>query len=321
MRRAAVTDLDARIRAAEVETLREYGLAREERYVDVDTGHGRARVRVSFTGEGTDLPPVLSLHGIGSAAALSIPVLPHLAGRRVISLDWPGHGLSDPCVLPPGADMRAHADAVVDSLLDALGHGRVDVMGHSMGAQIALCAALDLRDRVRRLVLLGAPGGAFAGLRLLAAMKVLAIPGVGPAVLARPMSDRAFDRFNDQALGVGALDEHPPALRETLRLLAARTANGPSLAGYFRAMVVRGRVRPGVALEERELARLVQPTLAAWGDADVFLAPGDAARSLVAIRDVHVVRVAGGHAPWLDEPDRVGAAIRRHLGPSVPSEE
>ena len=321
MRLASVTDLDDRVRAAEVETLRAHGLGREERYVDIATAYGRSTVRVSITGTGTDLPPVLALHGIGSAAALSIPLLPHLRGRQVISLDWPGHGLSEPCVLPPGADMRVHADAVVGSLLDELGIGWIDVVGHSMGAQIALYAALDLSDRVRRLVLLGAPGGAFAGLRLLAPMKLLAIPGVGPAVLSRPMSERAFDRFNDQALGAGALAGHPDSLREALRLLATRTANGPSLASYFRAMVVRGRVRPGVALEERELARLVQPTLAAWGDSDVFLTPVDAARSLVAIRDVHVVRVPGGHAPWLGEPERVGDAVRRHLTCPVPTEE
>jgi len=46
----------------------------------------------------------------------------------------------------------------------------------------------------------------------------------------------------------------------------------------------------------------------------VFLSPGTAARSIVALPDAHLVRVPGaGHAPWLQATQRVGNAVAQHL--------
>lgn len=307
-------ELDSRIRAAEDATYDYYGLARVERRLVLESTAGDVDVRVSIFGDPTDRPPALLLHGIGSAHVLAAPLIRFLGGRQIVAMDWPGHGLSGPCVLDPQHDMRAHASGLVDALLDALDLKLVDLVGHSMGAQFSLYAGLDLGARVRRLVLLGAPGAGFAGIRPLTAMKVLAMPRVGPFLLSRPMSERAFDRFNDLALGPGALQRHTPELRTALRLLAMRTANATALASYFCAMVRRGSVRDGVALTTRELGRVSQPTFMAWGDEDVFLTPREAADSIVALRDSQLLRVkSAGHAPWLQAPGRVGPYVARHL--------
>ena len=311
--RRTLAELDREIVAAEDTAYAHHGVAREERYLDLDTGLGGVEVRVSVFGTQNHQPPVLLLHGIGSAQVLAAPLLPFLSDRQVIALDWPGHGLSQSCVLTPGHDMRAHASMVIASLLDALDVTACDLVGHSMGAQFGLYAALDLPERLRRLVLLGAPGAAFEGIRPLVAMKLLAVPRLGPALLSRPMSERAFDRFQDQALGAGALAA-TPELVPALRLLTARTANAAALASYFRAMIRHGAVRAGVALSAADLGHLIQPTLLVWGDHDVFLSPGTAARSIVALPDAHLVRVPGaGHAPWLQATQRVGNAVAQHL--------
>jgi pimeloyl-ACP methyl ester carboxylesterase len=306
-------DLDEQIIRAEDASYSFYGLTRKDDRLTVATGCGGTEVRVAIFGEPDGRPPILLLHGIGSAQVLAASLIPSLRGRQVFALDWPGHGLSGPCHLPPTQDMRAHASTVVGSLLDSLGVETVDLVGHSMGAQFSLYAGLDHPERVRRLVLLGAPGAAFPGIRPLAAMKLLAVPHLGPFLLSRPMSERAFDKFNDLALSPGALAPYKE-VRAALRLLGLRTDNATSLASFFCAMVKGGKVRDGVALSERELGRLTQPTCLAWGDDDVFLTPLQAARSIVAIRDANPLRVPGaGHAPWLQSPGSVGSHVARHL--------
>lgn len=306
-------DLEIEIVAAEDAAYESYGLRRTDKRLHIPTSAGDVDVRVSIFGDATQRTPVLLLHGIGSAQVLAAPLMAFLGGRQVIALDWPGHGLSGPCTLPPTHDMRLHATSVVEAVLDALDVPVADLVGHSMGAQFSLYAGLDLATRIRRLVLLGAPGAAFAGIRPLTAMKLLAVPRLGPYLLSRKMSDRAFDRFNDLALGTGALDRHEE-VRTALRQLGSRTTNAASLASFFCAMVRNGDVRDGVALTERELGRVTQPTFLAWGDEDVFLRPLEGARSIVAVRDSHLLRVpAAGHAPWLQAEDQVGRSVAYHL--------
>ena len=305
--------IDLRITAAEDAAYQVHGVTRVVKQLPVETRRGTTDVRVSVFGDATERPPVLLLHGIGSAQVLAAPLLPFLADRQVIAPDWPAHGLSGPCVLSPEHDMRDHARTVVESVLDGFGVPAADLVGHSMGAQFSLYAGAGLPDRVRRLVLLGAPGAAFPGIRPLLAMKLVAMHRVGPRLLARPMSPRAFDRFNNQALGRGALAGHDE-IRAALRALSLHTANAASLASFFRAMLWHGRVRAGVPLDERELGRVTQPTLLVWGEEDVFLRPSEVARSIAALPEAHLVRVPqAGHAPWLHATELAGSSVVRHL--------
>lgn len=313
MRATPTDDLDAEISAAEDAVYSLYGLQRIVKHLTVATTYGQTDVRVSIFGEPNNTPPTLLLHGIGSAQVLAAPLLPYLADRQVIAVDWPGHGLSGGCIISPDQNMRAHASTVVASVLDALGFSVVDMVGHSMGAQFTLYSALELGGRIRRLLLLGAPGAAFGGIRPLTVMKVLAVPKLGPHVLSKPMSERTFDNINDLSLGAGALEAHS-AIRHALWLLNLRTTNGTSLAAYFCAMLKNGRVREGIPLTVRELSRVTQPTALAWGDADVFLRPMEASHSIIALRDAHSFRIRGaGHAPWLQSPELVGSVLSRHL--------
>jgi pimeloyl-ACP methyl ester carboxylesterase len=191
-----------------------------------------------------------------------------------------------------------------------------------MGAQFGLYASLDLPDRIRRLVLLGAPGAGFLGVKPVLAMKLLAVPGVGRRLLSLPVSEAAFERNNELTLGPGAFKDLPPDLALAARLLGSRRINAASIAAYFRALIKGSSVRDGVAVPLEELGRLRQPTLLAWGDDDVFLAPLAGAQSIVAIRDAHLIRVPhAGHAPWLTSTETVGRALATHLRtePSVPA--
>lgn len=311
---------DRRIRSAELAAYAAFGGQPEELLLH-GAGPGSARgVRVLAFNQDAPATPVVLLHGIASISVLAAPLLPWLEDRPVYAVDWPGHGLSSPRELGPGTPFRTQAVSVLRAVLDELELQQVDLVGHSLGAQISLYAGLDLGGRVRRMVLLGAPGASFAGTRPLPVMKLLAVPRMGEALLSVPLSPTMFARNNDMALGAGALDDLPAELVEAAYLLAGRRSNAASIASCFRALIRGGSLRPGVAVDTGELGRVTQPVLMAWGDEDVFLTPEGGAASIVAMRDVRLVRVPGaGHAPWLQAPDVVGRAIAAHLGSSAPA--
>jgi pimeloyl-ACP methyl ester carboxylesterase len=95
--------------------------------------------------------PLVLLHGGLGAAELWAPVLPALAaGRRVIAVDLPSHGHTADVDRPFRAETMADD---VSALVEHLGLERADVMGYSLGGQVALRTAIQHPQRVRRLVL------------------------------------------------------------------------------------------------------------------------------------------------------------------------
>lgn len=99
-------------------------------------------------------PPVLLIHGVGLNADAWEPQIAGLSTqRRVVAIDLPGHGLSDP--LPGAAALADYVDAVA-AFIDATGLAPVPLIGHSMGAMVALGLALDHPDKVAVLVALNA---------------------------------------------------------------------------------------------------------------------------------------------------------------------
>ncbi|MEQ1505536.1 MAG: alpha/beta hydrolase [Myxococcota bacterium] len=113
-------------------------------------------VRIAYVDSGGDLPVLLFVHGLSSSLSFWDLQLDAFRDRyRVIALDLPGFGASD----RPDAPYTPpwYADTVV-SFLDALGIDRVTWVGHSMGGQIGLHAALRHGDRLDALVL-AAPAG------------------------------------------------------------------------------------------------------------------------------------------------------------------
>lgn len=101
--------------------------------------------------EGGEGPPLLLVHGYGGAAWNFEPMAAHLAGRRLIVPDLPGHGGSSP--LPAAPTLAGFAD-VLAGVLDE----PVDVFGHSLGGVVALRLAERHPQLVRRVVLAAAAG-------------------------------------------------------------------------------------------------------------------------------------------------------------------
>lgn len=305
------SDIDARLRTVERELYRSFGLDPREHHVDVPKRSTRVRV-VEIAGDDTR-PPIVLLHGIASVTAAAIPLIPAFGGRRVLAIDFPGHGLSDPFTFAVGDVAEALAD-VVSAVVEALVEGRFDLVAHSLGGQTALTFVLAHPERVRRLVLLGAPGAAFKGVHPAPPMRMFAIPGLGRLVLSLPTSLPAYEKNAEGMLGPHAMDAHPAALSEVGWLASRRPGFAPGLASCFRGLLSTKGVRPGVAITLARLATIGVPTLMAWGDQDVFLRPDVGRASIDAIPGSTLLVIAdAGHAPWLDEPHAVGKAVSEFL--------
>lgn len=89
---------------------------------------------------------VLLVHGLGCARDAFDPVYTARDDRYWLALDLPGHGASPP--VNPGGDLLSlYADLVI-ALVDQIAPRAVHVVGHSMGAAVALIAAPALPDGV-----------------------------------------------------------------------------------------------------------------------------------------------------------------------------
>jgi pimeloyl-ACP methyl ester carboxylesterase len=121
------------------------------RLVDVPVAGGQLHAGVWEPVEGAaDAPTVLLVHGVTASHLAWTFVAERLPGVRLVAPDLRGRGRSNTLEGPAG--MAAHA-ADLTALLDAVGSDRVVVVGHSMGAFVAVVLAHRHPERVSRLVL------------------------------------------------------------------------------------------------------------------------------------------------------------------------
>jgi pimeloyl-ACP methyl ester carboxylesterase len=143
---------------------------------------------------------------------------------RAVALDCRGHGESGKPHDPAAYDRTAMAHDPV-ALMDHLGIERADLMGYSMGARLALAAALDHPGRFGNLILGGVGGRLLergpSDDRMAAAMEA-----ADPATIGDPLM-RSFRHFADEQkedrLALAACSRGPsrplePAMLAALRL-------------------------------------------------------------------------------------------------------
>src|SRR5215210_4355661 len=111
---------------------------------------GEVELAIGRAGEGSD--PLVFLHGITAQHRAFNAAARHLGpSRGLVAVDLRGRGDSDKP--DSGYGLEAHAADLIQ-VLDHLGLEDATIAGHSMGAFVALRAALKYPDRVRALVLL-----------------------------------------------------------------------------------------------------------------------------------------------------------------------
>jgi pimeloyl-ACP methyl ester carboxylesterase len=297
--------LEQRIRSAEAELFATLGAEVAESFLDL--AHTGLRVRLLACGSG---PPLVLLHGVSLRAAAWGPLFNALPGRRLLAVDLPGHGLSDPVRYRRG-HVREHARELIDDIFDTLGLDEAPVVAHSLGGMLALWHAAGGGQRISRLVAIGEPAVALQGVRVRLPLSLLTVLGLGVAVLRSP-APRAYRRLLSQGLGRAEVAAAPDSLVDALHLSARRPDNGRTVNSLMHAINHFRRPRPESVLTSAELAAIATPTMFIWGTDVPYLSAEDARPSIDQIPTATLHEVPGEHGPWLVDTAGAAGLIETH---------
>ena len=237
--------------------------------------------------------PVVLLHGFTADSQSWAPLEKCLPpDRALIRIDLPGHGKSPHRHVASFADL---ARMMVDAFDDATrAHDSVHLLGHSLGAALALAIA-DIRTRQ------------------VASLSLIAPAGLGPEIdAATLMGIVRATRAESLAPWLRRLTATPDVITDGYAAAAMRARQNPALRAV-QADMANTLFPDGVQPFDLRaaVARLDCPTQMVWGRQDHILpyrhalaARGDFA--------MHLLQGAG-HIPHIECPDRVARIIDRHL--------
>jgi pimeloyl-ACP methyl ester carboxylesterase len=303
--------LEQRIRRAEADLFDTVGAEVDESFLDLaDTG---ARLRLLSHGSG---PALVLLHGVSLSAAAWAPLFNALSAWRVLAVDLPGHGLSDPDIYRRGR-VRHRARELIDDIFDALGLDEAPVVGHSLGGMLALWYAAAGTERISRMVAIGEPAVALTGVRVRMPLSLLTVRGLGVAVLRSPTPRPVYRRLLAQGLGQAEVAAAPDSLIDALRLSGRRPGNASTVSSLMHAIDHFRRPRPESVLTPPELRAIAVPTMFIWGTDAPYLVSDRARPSIAQIPSATLHEVPGGHGPWLVDTERSAQLIQSHLGPTA----
>jgi pimeloyl-ACP methyl ester carboxylesterase len=294
-----------RVRDAERRLFSRYNTHATERFVSVAVNEVPIRLRILEIGSGS---PILLLHPASWFAAQWAPLAPYLPGRRLLCLDFPGHGLSD------GVDYRkheprAHTVALLREVLAALSLDSVPVVGNSLGGMAALWFAVAEPKLVSSVVILGLPGTVLAGTRPDLAITALGVPGINRLLLRLPASAKRSRSLQRRPLGSVAFSRMAEEMFE-IHYLASRRAEFALTLSTFMQSTLRWRSpRPRIVLSNAELTAISQPVHFILGEDDIFggTTIGSHAAKLIPCATLETRR--GGHFPQHDDPEACGKSI------------
>lgn len=238
-----------------------------------------------------DAPTLLFLHGFGAdLLTWQLCLVPLAAEYRLIALDLPGHGRSAADV--GEASLKFMTDWLEEAF-DVLDIGEAHLVGHSMGAKIALGFALAHPERAASLGL------------------------VSPAGLGGEFHHDTLDAFlSDQSQAEG-LARHLlgprgenllPSLMRSLAEAAGDAARNDALKKLL------GQAKTyGLALspEGFDWSKIRVPVMVMWGDHDRLI-PMPAGHRLPPRAPIHIIQGAG-HLPHMEAPGEVVRALKEFL--------
>ena len=251
------------------------------------------RLNVDIRGDG---PALIMLHGLGNTMASFRSDIEHFCqSHTTIALDSRGHGLSDK---PPHYTLQDHVEDVI-SLLDELGLSSASVIGSSMGSYVAQGAAIQLKQRVDRLVLVAAKShGASSSSAVLLKQHENELKG------ATVLEQRNF--LYSKILAPST----PERRSEVLQMLAESRGAAQSDSEYkiAQAAIVDFDFRP-------QLKEITAPTLIVSGRYDPLNSPDDGREIAEHIpNSTFILFENSGHLPRIEERERYFEAVDKFLG-------
>ncbi|SDS85316.1 Pimeloyl-ACP methyl ester carboxylesterase [Friedmanniella luteola] len=259
----------------------------------VPTRLGRLQVQVRGSGD-----PVVLWHSMFTDSGSWRRLLPLLAGRRLVLVDGPSAGGSDP--LRRAVDIGTCAAAAEDllaGLVEVLGPGPVSWLGCAWGGHVSLHLAATRPDLVRDLVAVSAPTHPVGPrLRRLASVLVPLYRVIGPrGPVRRAILDTLFTERSRAA--------DPGGVALVLDPLD-RAARAP-MARAIRTAVLN---RTDLAWAAR---RTTCPVLLVTTDDRGEWTPQEAAAMAAQMPDGRAVTIAGSRVlPSIEQPAALAAELR-----------
>lgn len=268
-------------------------------FVNIKEGELALTLHYNDFGEGEET--VIMLHGSGPGATswanFSQNVEPLVqAGYRVILLDSPGWGKSDPIVV---TESRSHVNAAaLKGLMDALGIEKAHLIGNSMGGHSATAFTLDNPERVGKLILMG---GGTGGLSTFTPMPTEGIKRL-QALYRHPTLENLRAMMDIFVYDASSLTDE--LLQQRLDNILARQDH---LDNFVKSLDLNPRQFPDFGAR---LSTISAPTLIMWGRDDRFV-PMDAALRLVAHipnAELHLFNRCGHWVQW-EHKERFNALV------------
>lgn len=246
--------------------------------VDVRPGTGSGR-------------PLLVCNGIGASLRILDPLVDALdPAIEVIRFDPPGVGDSPAVPFPYGLPQMA---AIVDELLDELGHDEIDLMGYSWGGALAQQFALQRGSRCRNLILVSTSTGAWS------------VPGTPHAfremLIPRELADAA-----DAAVIAEFISAKPGAERQRSAFTSAHQPADARGWLYQLSAVMWWTSLPFLPL-------IRQRTLVVGGVDDPIVPPANAMILAGLIPNSTLALVPGGHLEIVTSASDLGSRINDFL--------
>lgn len=232
--------------------------------------------------------PIVLLHGLTDSQRSFDGVFERLAGRHpLFAPTFRGHGDAD---RPSGDYHPTDLAADVLAMLTMLDIPPAVVVGHSLGAAVALRLAVAAPERVAGLVLVGAfaTPAANAAVAELQAMV---------AALDDPVAFMAADEFQRATIATSVPESY-------LQTVIAESVKVP--ARVWRAATDAFATSDPLA----GLDSVRAPTRLVWGDQDAFVPRADQERLLAVLPAAHLIVYEGvGHAVHWEQPHRFSADL------------
>jgi pimeloyl-ACP methyl ester carboxylesterase len=250
-------------------------------------------LRIAYREHGSGPRVIVLIHGLLMDGRMFAKLGPALAerGHRVIAVDMPGHGASDQPYDMEAYSMTSFGGDVL-ALLDHLGVAQAVVGGTSLGANVALEAAVAAPARVRGLVIempvlengIAAAAGVFV-----------------PLAIALRVSQRTMR-------AVSALSRRIPRSLFLLDLLIDFVRRDPAASLAVLDGLCFGRIAP--PLDERR--KLLQPTLVIGHPSDPVHPFSDADRTARELPGARLLR-ASSIVEWRVHPERLDGELAAFL--------
>ena len=262
-------------------------------------------INISYIEEGEGMPLVF-VHGIPTSSFLWRNMIGELSAHgRVIALDLPGFGYSDP---PPNGDYTISNYArLLESFLVALSIERSTLICHDFGGPIVLTYALRHPEKYGRLIILDT----FLHTDLPPwplSMKIAKIRPIG----------EIFMWLGGESIARAGLEEgviHKPLISDGVVRRYYMPDGNPDKLNRTMLGTLRIDYMEDLEFIEKNLRTVEKPTLILWGEDDKYLplSLGDRIHKDIAGSEMATIPNCG-HFIQEDHPERATKIIAEFLG-------